>query len=250
MIELRDVRKLFRDPRGAEVVALDGVSVTVPSGTTLCLIGTSGCGKTTALRLVNRMLEPSSGQVLIDGRDVAAEDPIRLRRRIGYVIQRGGLFPHMTVAGNVGLLCQLEGWERARVEARVAELLELVNLPSGRFGARYPAELSGGQRQRVGVARALALDPPVVLMDEPFGALDPITRTQLHEEFRRLRRAVEKTIVIVTHDMHEAFALGDAVALMDRGRVVQHGTLDDFRERPASDFVVEFLRHHLGAANA
>jgi osmoprotectant transport system ATP-binding protein len=250
MIELRDVRKVFRDPTGREVTALDGVSLTVPTGTTLCLIGTSGCGKTTALRMVNRMAEPTSGAVLLDGDDVAARDVIALRRTIGYVIQRGGLFPHLSVSANVGLLCGLSGWEAARTEARVRELLELVNLPADAFGARYPAELSGGQRQRVGVARALALDPPFVLMDEPFGALDPITRAQIHDEFGRLQRTVAKTIVLVTHDMAEAFALGDAVALMDGGRVVQHGTLADFRERPASDFVVEFLRRHLGEADA
>jgi osmoprotectant transport system ATP-binding protein len=180
--------------------------------------------------------------VLVDGRDVREQDPIRLRRSIGYVIQKGGLFPHMTVARNVGLLCELEDWEPARVQARVAELLALVNLPIDTFGPRYPRELSGGQRQRVGVARALALDPPIILMDEPFGALDPISRSRIHDEFMELQRSVQKTIVIVTHDMAEAFKLADEVALMSEGKIVQRGTEADFRERPASAFVEEFLR--------
>jgi osmoprotectant transport system ATP-binding protein len=172
-------------------------------------------------------------------------DVIALRRRIGYVVQSGGLFPHMTVAGNVGLLCELEGWPRKRTRARVEELLELVNLPPDEFADRYPSEISGGQRQRVGVARALALDPESILMDEPFGALDPVTRDQIHVEFERLESIVRKTIVMVTHDMYEAFRLGDRVALMDEGRLVQVGTEEDFRERPASQVVTEFLRQHL-----
>jgi osmoprotectant transport system ATP-binding protein len=246
VIELCDVRKVFSDPHGGEVVAVDGVSVTIGDGETLCLIGTSGCGKTTTMKLINRLIEPSAGQILIDGSDVRDRDVIELRRGIGYVIQKGGLFPHMTVTRNVGLLCELEGWEQGDIDRRVGDLLALVNLPSDEFGARYPSELSGGQRQRIGVARALALDPPVILMDEPFGALDPITRSQIHEEFRQLKDTVDKTIIIVTHDMSEAFMLGDKVALMDAGRIVQHGSEEDFRERPANDFVAQFLESHLG----
>lgn len=245
MIELVELTKVFASPEG-EVVAVDGVSLEVPTGNVLCLIGTSGCGKTTTMKMVNRLIEPTRGAVLLDGDDVRERDVIELRRSIGYVIQKGGLFPHMTIADNIGLLCELVGWDGERRRRRIGELLELVNLPVDDFGARYPKELSGGQRQRVGVARALAVDPPYILMDEPFGALDPITRTQLHEEFRQLQRTVAKTIILVTHDMAEAFELGDEVALMDAGRIVQIGREEDFRERPANDFVKSFLMSHLG----
>jgi osmoprotectant transport system ATP-binding protein len=241
VIELDAVSKTYRGRDGATVQAVDGVSLVVERGCTLCLIGTSGCGKTTTMKLINRLVEPTGGRVLVLGRDIREQDPITLRRSIGYVIQKGGLFPHMTVARNVGLLCELEGWDPERVRARVSELLALVNLPIDTFGARYPRELSGGQRQRVGVARALALDPPIILMDEPFGALDPISRTRIHEEFIELQRSVQKTIVIVTHDMGEAFKLADEVALMSEGKIVQRGTEADFRERPANAFVEEFL---------
>lgn len=249
MIELSVLRKVFHGPRGEEIVAVRDVTLTVPTGTTLCLIGTSGCGKTTTMKMINRLVEPTSGDVLLGGENVRGRDVIALRRSIGYVIQKGGLFPHMTVDENVSLLCDLEGWPEDEQHARVSELLELVNLPHGEFGARYPHELSGGQRQRVGVARALALDPPYILMDEPFGALDPITRTQLHAEFRKLQATLHKTIIIVTHDMAEAFALGTSVALMDAGAIVQHGSEEDFRERPASELVVAFLESHLLASS-
>jgi osmoprotectant transport system ATP-binding protein len=245
VIELRGVSKIFRGPRGEEVVAVDAVDLVVERGETLCLIGTSGCGKTTTMKLINRLLEPTSGSVRLDGADVRDSDIIRLRRRIGYVLQKGGLFPHMTVAENVGLLCRLEGWVRGDIDRRVSALLALVNLPAEQFGERYPKELSGGQRQRVGVARALALDPDCILMDEPFGALDPITRAQIHDEFASLKQAMDKTVVLVTHDMAEAFKLGDRVALMDGGRLVQIGTEVDFRERPANAFVSEFLKSQI-----
>lgn len=245
MIELEGLRKVFAGPEGEPVVAVDDVSLRIARGEVLCLIGTSGCGKTTTMKMINRLVEPTAGEIRVGGIDVCEREPTALRRGIGYVIQRGGLFPHMTVAGNVGLLCRLEGWEPARIRARVAELLELVNLPPDEIGPRYPRELSGGQRQRVGVARALALDPAVVLMDEPFGALDPITRKQIHAEFGELRDRVGKTIVLVTHDLAEAFTLGDRVALMDRGRIVQLGTEADFRERPATPFVEEFVHEHV-----
>jgi osmoprotectant transport system ATP-binding protein len=246
VIELVHATKVFRDPEGRDVVAVDNLSLRVEAGETLALIGTSGCGKTTTMKLVNRLVEPTSGSVRVDDIDVTDWDLTRLRRHIGYVIQTGGLFPHMTVARNVGLLCELEGWGRDRTRDRARELLALVNLPPDEFAGRYPRDLSGGQRQRVGVARALALDPPYVLMDEPFGALDPITRDQLHEEFVQLKARVHKTIMLVTHDMAEAFALADRVALMEAGRLVQVGNEADFRERPASPFVSEFLRNHLG----
>ncbi|MGE3808084.1 MAG: ABC transporter ATP-binding protein [Gemmataceae bacterium] len=245
MIELHDVRKVFRDPHGGEVAAVDGVDLNVREGETVCLIGPSGCGKTTTMKLVNRLLEPTGGKILVGGTDVTEQDVIRLRRRIGYVIQKGGLFPHMTVGRNVGLLCDLEGWERTRTQQRVDELLKLVNLPPEQYAHRYPNELSGGQRQRVGVARALSLDPDYILMDEPFGALDPITREQIHAEFQQLKATVHKTIIMVTHDMNEAFKLGDRIALMDKGKIVQLGGASDFRERPANEFVRRFLRNHI-----
>lgn len=248
MIELKNVRKVYPDPDGpGEVAAVDGVSLTVPEGETLCLIGTSGCGKTTTMKLINGLIRPSTGDVSVGGRRVADQDPIRLRRQIGYVIQKGGLFPHMTVGRNIGLLCELEGWPRDKTTARVAELMNLVNLPPDEYVHRYPNGLSGGQRQRVGVARALALDPDYMLMDEPFGALDPITRRQIHDEFADLQGRLKKTVVIVTHDLTEAFQLGDKIAVMDRGKVVQHATPAEIKAAPATDFVRDFVATHLEA---
>ncbi len=243
MIELKEVRKVFGS-RGTEVVAVDSMSLRVEEGETVCLIGTSGSGKTTALKMVNRLVEPTSGRILVGGRDVCETDVIRLRRSMGYVIQKGGLFPHLKVARNVGLLCELEGWSRKDVRRRVEELLELVNLPPAEFAERFPHELSGGQQQRVGVARALALDPAIVLMDEPFGALDPITRTQLHKEFATLEEKVKKTILLVTHDLSEAFELADRVAVMDGGRLLQIGTEEELRQQPADEFVARFVGSH------
>lgn len=248
LIEIDNVRKVFPGGDGdadGEVVAVDGVELGVAPGETVCLIGTSGSGKTTVLKMVNRLVEPTDGRIRLGGDDIRGLDVIRLRRRIGYVIQRGGLFPHLTVAKNIGLLCDLEGWSRRATTARVRELLELVNLPPDEYAHRRPRELSGGQQQRVGVARALALDPDIVLMDEPFGALDPITRKALHDEFRELEAKVKKTILLVTHDLAEAFNLGDRIALMDRGRIVQLGREEDFRKRPANDFVADFVRGHV-----
>jgi osmoprotectant transport system ATP-binding protein len=250
LIEFADVTKVFRDSQGNAVTAVDHLNLTVEDGETLCLIGTSGCGKTTTMKLVNRLVEPTSGRVRLDGNDVRDLEIIPLRRRIGYVIQSGGLFPHMTAARNVGLLGEVEGWDAHDIERRVRELLELVNLPPEEFAHRYPRDLSGGQRQRVGVARALALDPPYILMDEPFGALDPISRDQIQEEFMQLKARVRKTIIFVTHDMGEAFKLADRIALMDRGRLLQVGREEDFRRRPANAFVAEFLGRHLDEGGA
>lgn len=249
MIELRSVRKVFDNPRGEPIVAVDDVNLVVNTGETVCLIGPSGCGKTTTMKLVNRLLEPTSGEILVGGENVAHQDVISLRRRIGYVIQRGGLFPHMTVARNVSLLCELEHWPRDKTHARVEELLHLVNLPPEEFAHRYPNELSGGQRQRVGVARALVLNPDYILMDEPFGALDPITREQIHQEFSQLKQRVQKTIILVTHDLAEAFQLGDRVALMFQGNILQLGTETEFREHPANSFVHQFIRKHLDTSD-
>ena len=208
---------------------LDGLSLAVHEGETVALIGRSGSGKTTALKLVNALLLPSAGEVRVAGRATTAWDPIRLRRQTGYVIQEIGLFPHLTVARNVGLVPELERWPAERIAARVDELLDLVGLPPIEYARRYPHELSGGQRQRVGVARALAADPPLVLLDEPFGALDPLTRAELQREFRALQARLRKTAVFVTHDMREAGIVADRIALVDAGRLVALGTLAELR---------------------
>jgi len=202
---------------------LCGITLEVHRGETVALVGRSGAGKSTILKLINRMLEPADGRVLVDGRDTRAWHPTVLRRQTGYVLQEVGLFPHMTVAGNVGLVPALANWPQERIDKRTFELLDLVGLPPREFAARWPDQLSGGQRQRVGVARALAADPPVVLMDEPFGALDPITRAELHREFGRIQRQVRKTIVLVTHDMREAFTLADRIGVLDAGVLVECG---------------------------
>ena len=242
MIAFRSVRKTFADANGQETVALHDLNLRIETGEVHCLIGTSGCGKTTSLRLVNRLEEPTAGQVLVGGEDVVGVDIIRLRRRIGYVIQSGGLFPHMTVAQNISVLNVLEGQQAGAIESRVNELLELVHLAPDQFASRYPKELSGGQRQRVGIARALALDPDYLLMDEPFGALDPITRVQLLEDLQPLFRDFGKTVLLVTHDLEEAFAIGHRVTLMHEGKVVQTGTRDDLTNAPANEFVARFVR--------
>ncbi|WP_304608000.1 ABC transporter ATP-binding protein [Leptolyngbya sp. NIES-2104] len=204
------------------------MSFTIFSGETLVLLGRSGCGKTTTLRLINRLLTPTAGEVRVNGRSTTAWNAIELRRQIGYVIQEIGLFPHFTVAQNIAVVPSLLKWERDRIESRVTELLELVGLEPQRFKNCYPHQLSGGQRQRVGVARALAADPPVLLMDEPFGALDPITRAELQREFLRLQRQLGKTIVFVTHDIQEAFKLGTRIGLMQAGQLVELGTPQEF----------------------
>jgi osmoprotectant transport system ATP-binding protein len=207
----------YRYPQGPRV--LDGLSFALEAGETLVLVGRSGTGKSTILKLINRLLLPEAGAVLVEGRATAEWDAIKLRRRTGYVLQEVGLFPHLTVAENVGIVPSLEGWPAARISKRVDELLALVGLEPGQFRDRFPRELSGGQRQRVGVARALAADPPVLLMDEPFGALDPLTRAELHREFHRIQSQVRKTIVCVTHDMGEAFALADRVGVLAGGKL-------------------------------
>jgi len=210
------------------------LSLAVAEGETLAVIGRSGSGKTTALKLVNALLMPTDGEVRVAGRPTTAWDPIRLRRQTGWVIQEVGLFPHMTVARNVGLVPELERWPADRIRARVDELLALVGLPPGEYAGRWPHQLSGGQRQRVGVARALAADPPLLLLDEPFGALDPITRAEVQREFRALQGRLRKTAVFVTHDMREAALVGDRIALMEDGRLVAVGTLAALRSEQAA----------------
>jgi osmoprotectant transport system ATP-binding protein len=207
---------------------IDRLSLVVERGETLVLLGESGCGKTTTLRLVNRLLTPTSGEVRVEGKPTTEWDVIALRRRTGYVIQEAGLFPHFTVAENVALVPNLEDWDEARVNQRVSELLSLVGLNSKQFANRYPRELSGGQRQRVGVARALAADPPLLLMDEPFGALDPLTRASLQKEFVELKSRLGKTVIFVTHDVREALLVGTRIALMDAGRIVLLETPQEF----------------------
>ena len=219
----------------------------VAAGETLVLLGRRGSGKTTTLRLINRLLEPTAGEVVVEGKPTTAWDPIRLRRGIGYVIQETGLLPHFSVSRNVGLVPELNGWERGRIDLRVAELLELVGLDPARFAGRYPGELSGGQRQRVGVARALAADPPILLMDEPFGALDPLTRAEMQREFRSLAERLRKTIIFVTHDLAEAFALASRIGLFREGRLIELATPDDFR-RSSDPEALAFLGSGLGFA--
>jgi osmoprotectant transport system ATP-binding protein len=225
-IEFRDVAFYINDILNRLIVS--GISLEIPEGETLVLLGRSGSGKTTLLKLINGMLLPSKGEILVDGRSTAAWDLIRLRRGIGYVIQDAGLFPHFTVAENVALVPILERWESARTAARVQEMLHLVGLDPHEFAHRHPRELSGGQRQRVGVARALAADPPILLMDEPFGALDPVTRAELQREFSALARRLGKTIVFVTHDLREALLLASRIVLLESGRIAASAPPQEF----------------------
>jgi osmoprotectant transport system ATP-binding protein len=229
-----------RYPDGTQAVA--ELSLEIPAGELVVLIGPSGCGKSTLLRMINRLIEPTSGRILLGTEDVTRTDPVQLRRRIGYVIQNVGLFPHQTIRANIGTVPRLLGWSRARIRKRAEELLELVGLDPATFGRRYPHELSGGQRQRVGVARALAADPVVLLMDEPFSAVDPIARSRLQEEFLRLQAEVRKTIVLVTHDLDEAVRLGDRIAVLSQGgRLEQYAAPATLLGEPASPFVREFV---------
>jgi osmoprotectant transport system ATP-binding protein len=238
MITLEHVTKRYP---GSDAAAVDGLSLHIPEGLTVALIGPSGCGKTTTMRMVNRLVEPNAGRILVNGEDVTRGDPVALRRHIGYVIQQVGLFPHMTIAQNVAAVPNLLGWDQPRTLRRTKELLQLVGLEPREMLERYPAQLSGGQRQRVGVARALAADPPVLLMDEPFGALDPIARSLLQSEFRQILKQVRKTVVIVTHDLNEATLLGDRVAIMRSGRIVQYDTPNAVLSYPADAFVESFV---------
>lgn len=237
MLRLDSVTKRY-----GSTIAVDTLSLEVGDGEVCVLVGPSGCGKTTTMKMVNRLIEPTSGRIEIDGEDVLGLDPVVLRRRIGYVIQHVGLFPHQTVADNVATVPNLLGWDKARVRSRTTELLDLVGLDPSQFARRYPHELSGGQRQRVGVARALAGDPPVLLMDEPFGAIDPITRHRLQGEFLRLQAEVRKTVVFVTHDIDEAVRVGDRIAILaEGGKLQQYEPPAVVLGRPANSFVADFV---------
>jgi osmoprotectant transport system ATP-binding protein len=236
------VTKRYPGTGGGQPGAVEDLSLEVPAGKVCVLVGPSGCGKTTSLKMVNRLIEPSAGRILIGETDVMQRDVIELRRGIGYVIQQVGLFPHQTVADNVATVPRLLGWDEARRRSRAEELLRLVGLDPARYAGRYPAALSGGERQRVGVARALAADPPVLLMDEPFGAVDPIVRERLQNELLNLQEQLAKTILFVTHDIDEAIKMGDLVAVMQvGGRLAQFGTPDEVLANPASDFVARFV---------
>ena len=238
MIRLEAVTKLYP---GAARPSVDRVDLAVEEGRTCVLIGPSGCGKTTTLRMVNRLIEPSSGRIVVAGRDVTHGDPVLLRRGIGYVIQGTGLFPHLSVGGNVATVPRLLGWDRARIAARTDAMLALVGLDPAVYRDRRPASLSGGQRQRVGVARALAADPPVMLMDEPFAAVDPVERSRLQREIASILRRLGKTVILVTHDIDEAIRMGDSVAVMREGHIVQHDAPDRLLAHPADEFVADFV---------
>lgn len=243
MIQFSSVRKEF--PGGT--VAVEDFSLTAPTGSVTVLVGSSGCGKTTLLRMVNRMVDPSAGVVSIDGISVAEKDPVELRRSIGYVMQSGGLLPHKSVADNIQTVAKLRGVPKLEREARVAELMTTVGLDPD-LADRYPSQLSGGQQQRVGVARALAVDPNILLMDEPFGAVDPLVRSDLQQELLELQRTLAKTVLFVTHDIDEAFLLGDYVAILEVGAsVAQHGTPAEILANPANDFVEAFIGADKGA---
>uniref|UniRef100_UPI0030D8A005 ABC transporter ATP-binding protein n=1 Tax=Pseudomonas sp. RL_15y_Pfl2_60 TaxID=3088709 RepID=UPI0030D8A005 len=236
MIELRNVSRQFGD-----ITAVDDLSLRIEKGEICVFIGTSGCGKSTTLRLLNKLIDCSSGEIWVDGENVATLDSKLLRRRMGYAIQSTGLFPHWTVERNIGVVPRLLGWSAERIDARVRELLELLSLPYATFVHKFPSQLSGGQAQRVGVARALAADPDILLMDEPFGALDPITREALQNELLRIQSHIHKTIVFVTHDIDEALRLATRIVVMDKGRIIQHDTPENLLNNPVNSFVENLL---------
>jgi osmoprotectant transport system ATP-binding protein len=238
VIELSHVTKIYP---GALLPAVDSISLTVPEGEICVFIGPSGCGKTTLMRLINRLIPLTSGSISVNGQDTMGLDPIELRRQIGYVIQQVGLFPHMTVRDNIATVPKLLGWTKARIDERVDELLSLVNLEPKMFRDRYPRQLSGGQAQRIGVARAMAANPPIMLMDEPFGAIDPINREVLQDEFLKIQEKLKKTIIFVTHDINEAIKMGQRIVLLSEGRMVQAGAPDELLMRPADEFVKSFV---------
>lgn len=243
MIELDQLTKSFHQKDGTEVRAVDAVSMTVPKGEICVFLGPSGCGKTTTLKMINRLIEPTSGTVRIEGEDTAGIDGVALRRKIGYVIQQIGLFPNMTIEENIMVVPRLLGWDKRRCRERARELMSMVQLDPDKMLGRYPRELSGGQQQRIGVIRALAADAPVLLMDEPFGAVDPINRESIQNEFFQMQRQLGKTVIMVSHDIDEAIKLGDKVAVFRRGQLVQFDHPDALLAHPADDFVQAFVGH-------
>lgn len=238
MIEFKSVYKRYR---GSDKEVLKDINLICNEGEITAFIGPSGCGKTTTMKLINRLINPTKGQILVDGKDISTINPVDLRRGIGYVIQHVGLFPHMTIARNVAVVPRLLKWKESKIEPRVDELLNMVGLPPKEYRDRYPAELSGGQQQRVGVIRALAAEPKIILMDEPFSALDPISREQLQEDLIQLQKDIKKTIVFVTHDMDEALKISDKIVLMKDGEIVQAASPEEILRRPANDFVKSFI---------
>ena len=237
MIKIKDLTKEY----DAQVRAVDDISFTVENGQIAAIIGTSGCGKSTTLKMINRLIEPTQGSIHINAESSREIDAITWRRKIGYVTQNAGLLPHLTVKENISLLAKVQKKDSKYINERVSELMGLINLDPSEFEEKYPLELSGGQRQRVGIARALMENPEILLMDEPFGALDPITRNSLHDELLDLNRKLQKTIIMITHDMEEAFKLASLIILMDKGKIVQMGSKEDFMNNPATDFVQNFV---------
>jgi osmoprotectant transport system ATP-binding protein len=237
-IVLEGVEKIYP---GSTQPAVSQLDLAIPKGDIVMLIGPSGCGKTTTLKMINRLIEPTAGRILLDGKDVTHVNGDQLRRQIGYVIQQGGLFPHFSIADNIGVVPKMLGWDKQRIKERADELLHLVGLEPSTFRDRYPRQLSGGQQQRIGVARALAADPPVMLMDEPFGAIDPITRDRMQDEFLEIQRTLGKTSAFVTHDLQEAVKLGDKIAVFATGRLEQYADPETILTRPANDFVSDFV---------
>ena len=240
MIEVKNVTKEFSQEN---IRAVNNVSFKIEKGQVGSIIGTSGCGKTTTLKMINRLIEPTSGSVIVNGQDSGTGSATQWRRKIGYVVQKAELLPHLTVSQNISLLSKILKRKKSFITKRVKELMDdTINMSYSKYSSRYPAQLSGGQQQRVGIARALMEDPPVMLMDEPFGALDPITKNTLHEEFIHLNKKLNKTILIVTHDVEEAFKLGDKVILMNKGNIIQTGTKEDFIKNPRNEFVTNFVK--------
>lgn len=238
-IEFKHVSKQFKESTS---IAVDNVSLTIEHGEFITILGSSGCGKTTLLKMINRLYDPQKGTIEFFGKDISNTDPVAFRRKIGYVIQQAGLFPHMTIAGNIATVPRILKWPKEMIDSRVDELLKLVDLEPSEFRNRYPAQLSGGQQQRVGLARALAANPDVMLLDEPFGAIDAITRINLQDELLKIYRASKKTYLFVTHDITEAFKLGSRVLIMDKGKIQQFDTPQNIAKNPANDFVISLLR--------
>lgn len=241
MIKLENLTKQFNQKNGQTMKAVDNVNLNVPEGEMCVLLGPSGCGKTTTLKMINRLIMPSSGKILINDKDTSEMDIVTLRRNIGYVIQQIGLFPNMTIEENITVVPRMLGWDKAKCKTRAKELMEMVALDSKKFLHRYPREMSGGQQQRIGVIRALAADPPVLLMDEPFGAVDPINREVIQNQFLEMQRALKKTVMLVSHDIDEALKLGDRIAVFRQGRIVQCASPDELLAKPANEFVGSFV---------